>query len=146
VTYFVAKLSKTAQLPSRAHEGDAGLDLVSDVDLEIGPGEWARVETNVAGSLEPWHVGLVCPRSGLADRHGVTVLNAPGVVDANYRGNIGVILINHGKVPFPVVKGMRVAQLVIVVIPNNQKVVEVAANALPESNRGSNGFGSTGMT
>lgn len=143
MTYYVAKLSKTAQLPVRAHEGDAGLDLISDTDITIPSHEWRLISTHISGSMEPYHVGLVCPRSGLALRHGVTVLNSPGIIDAPYRGSVDVILINHGAIEFPVVRGMRVAQLVILPATNDQRVVEV--DRLPVSVRNSDGFGSTGL-
>jgi len=129
--------------PFYASEFAAGADLKASVDeqLSIGPGEFAAVPTGVRFSLPEGFEGQVRPRSGLASKHGVTVLNAPGTIDADYRGEIMVVLVNHGKKPFLVNRGDRIAQLVI------SEVVTVnfaRCAALDESNRGSGGFGSTG--
>ena len=141
---LVKKLAESATIPTRAHPGDAGLDLYADEVVTIEPGEWALVKTNVAIALPDGLCAMVCPRSGLALKHGVTVLNAPGIVDNGYRDGIGVILINHGKVPFPVIPGMRIAQLVL----SNQAGLDLTpleVSTLPDSVRGENGFGSTGV-
>ena len=135
-------IDPNATLPVRAHSGDAGFDLSSCEHVVIQPGEWAPVRTGIAMKLPAGTVGLVHPRSGLAAWLGVTVLNAPGTIDESYRGEVQVILINHGRNAFGVAPGDRVAQLVI------QKyevpTVEIVA-ALSESDRGDAGFGSTGI-
>ncbi|GAA4828282.1 dUTP diphosphatase [Actinomycetospora corticicola] len=128
--------------PGRAHPDDAGLDLRTTTDVRLAPGERALVGTGVAIALPPGHVGLVCPRSGLAARDGIGLVNAPGVIDAGYRGEIRVCLVNHD--PHRAVelhRGDRVAQLLVqrVELP----VVRVV-DELPGSLRGANGFGSTG--
>ncbi|MBF0094106.1 MAG: dUTP diphosphatase [Alphaproteobacteria bacterium] len=131
------------ELPSRGSALAAGVDLLAAVaaDIVLRPGERAVVPTGIAIALEPGTEAQVRPRSGLAARHGVTVLNSPGTVDADYRGEIGVILINLGTEPFVVTRGMRIAQLVIApVIAATWREV----GALPDSRRGSGGFGSTG--
>jgi dUTP pyrophosphatase len=126
-----------------AHPGDAGHDLRSAEDLVLAPGGRALVGTGTALALPEGTVGLVCPRSGLASRHGVTVLNAPGVVDAGYRGEIRVALLNTDPAePFPVRAGDRIAQLVVVRIP---RVEWTAVESLPGSARGDAGFGSSGV-
>ena len=136
-------LTPTATAPSRAHETDAGFDLHADEDLVIAPGEYTLVRCGFAMALPEGYAGLVCPRSGLAGKKGVTVLNAPGVIDAGYRGETRVILINHSDVPFEVNVGDRIAQLVITpfIAPTfvEAKVTE------DETDRGVNGFGSTGV-
>jgi dUTP pyrophosphatase len=129
-------------LPTRGNPGDAGYDLRSAVDQVLAPGQRALLTTGVSIALPEGYVGLVHPRSGLAAKYGVTVLNAPGTVDAGYRGEIAVTLINHGDIDFVVSKGDRIAQIVF------QKF-EVASfiqvTQLPGSMRGSAGFGSTGV-
>lgn len=137
------RLTKTATFPTQAHPGDAGFDLYADETTLIEPGQWALVQTNIAMALPHGICALVCPRSGLALKHGVTVLNAPGVVDNGYRDGIGVILINHSQIPFPVIPGMRIAQLVLS-YPAGRNECFLEVSALPESERGENGFGSTG--
>ena len=129
------------QLPSYALPGDAGADLRSAIDIAIAPGQWQLVPTGISIALQDGLVGLVHPRSGLAVKHGVTVLNAPGTIDAGYRGEIKVALINHGQDLFEIKQGDRIAQLLI------QEVVRarfVQVDLLPESHRGDSGFGSTG--
>jgi len=131
-----------ARIPCAAHPGDAGLDLFALDACAIPPGEWRRVGTGIAVEIPPGMEGQVRPRSGLAWRHGVTVLNAPGTVDSGYRGEVMVILINHGSGVFSVSPGMRIAQLVI------QSVAAVqleCAEDLSPSQRGSGGFGSSGI-
>ena len=134
-----------AELPRYESAAAAGLDLVACLEqpLTLAPGAFAAVPTGIAVSLPPGHEGQVRPRSGLARRHGVTVLNAPGTVDADYRGELQVVLINHGAKPYDVTGGDRIAQLIVAPIARVD-VVEVDAAALGETTRGAGGFGSTG--
>ncbi len=137
----VKRLSPTATLPRRAHPGDAGLDLYAAVDLDIPPGETRLVGTAIAIELPRGTEAQVRPRSGLALKHSVTVLNTPGTIDEGYRGEVGVILINHGREPFTVHQGMKVAQLVV----QPTLAVEVEETTqLGDTERGAGGFGSTG--
>ena len=137
----VKKLNGSASLPRHAHPGDAGLDLFSNVDVTIAPGESKLVGTGISIELPPDTEAQVRPRSGLALRHGITVLNTPGTIDEGYRGEVGVILINHGKTPFQVEKGMRIAQMLVKPVMR----VEVAeVKELSDTARGAGGFGSTG--
>jgi dUTP pyrophosphatase len=133
-------------LPSYQSEGAAGLDLLAavaaDAPVIIGPGQRALVPTGLAIALPVGTEGQVRPRSGLAARHGVTVLNAPGTIDADYRGEIQVILVNLGQETFTVMRGTRIAQLIIA--PVLQVTICETAN-LDETTRGVGGFGSTGM-
>lgn len=141
VPVAVRRLAPDLPLPAYAHPGDAGADLMAARDVELGPGERALVPTGIAIALPPGYVGLVHPRSGLAARLGVTVLNAPGTVDAGYRGEIMVILINHGSERVKISRGDRIAQLVV------QRVDRAdfhLVEELPESSRGTGGHGSTG--
>ncbi len=136
------KLEKGATLPSYAHEGDAGMDLAAYQEVTILPGDAALVRTGLSIQLPPGTEAQVRPRSGLALKRKVTVLNTPGTIDEGYRGEIGVILINHGKEEFNVEKGMKIAQLVI------KPVLRVAieeAGCLTETARGTGGFGSSGV-
>jgi len=143
----VLRLPHAAGLPLPAYQSAqaAGLDLVAavppDAPLTLAPGARASVPTGIAIALPAGTEAQVRPRSGLAARHGVTVLNAPGTIDADYRGEIQVILINLGGEPFAVTRGMRIAQLVIAPV-SRARLVEVAT--LDETSRGSGGFGSTG--
>nr|MDT0656998.1 dUTP diphosphatase [Micromonospora sp. DSM 115978] len=142
VTVSVKLLDPDLPLPAYAHPGDAGADLVAAEDAEIAPGGRALVRTGVAIALPQGYVGLVHPRSGLAARLGVTVLNAPGTVDAGYRGEILVNLINHDRDrPAKICRGDRIAQLVVQRVERAR--FHVVAE-LPESYRGSGGHGSTG--
>ncbi len=128
-------------LPSYATEGAAGLDLRADEACVIGPGERRLVPTGIAVELPVGHEGQVRPRSGLALRHGIGMVNAPGTVDADYRGEVAVLLVNHGQQPFEVQRGERIAQLVV------SPVVRVEVRALEDlsaTERGGGGFGSTG--
>ena len=127
--------------PKRAHEGDAGVDLYAATDVALDPAEWSTVPTGIAVAIPPGHAGLVAPRSGLAARLGISVVNGPGVVDAGYRGEIKVVLINHGTDRLELKRGDRIAQLVVVpiVLPELVEVEE-----LPTSMRGEGGFGSSG--
>lgn len=129
-------------MPVRAHPGDAGLDLVAAEGCELAPGGRAAVPTGLAVAIPSGHAGLVVPRSGLALRHGVTVANAPGLIDAGYRGELQVILVNLGDAPHRVEAGDRVAQLVVVpvALPAAVEVEELP----PSDGRGEGGFGSTG--
>lgn len=128
--------------PAYAHPGDAGADLVAACEVELAPGERALVPTGVAIALPPGHVGLVHPRSGLAARLGVTVLNAPGTVDAGYRGEILVNLVNHDREKTAKVsRGDRIAQLVIQRV---EHAVFDLVDELPDTSRGTGGHGSTG--
>jgi dUTP pyrophosphatase len=137
-----ARLRGDAVLPSRAYEGDAGLDLSSCERVELGPGERATVGTGLAVAIPEGYAGFVLPRSGLAARHGLTNVNTPGLVDSGYRGEIKVILLNTDRrEPFFVEPGMRIAQLVVLEVPAVQ-AVEVAE--LPETERGPRGHGSSG--
>lgn len=139
----VLRLHRDAELPQAAHEGDAGLDLRSVEDVDLEPGGRALVGLGLAIEIPPGHAGLVLPRSGLAVRHGITVLNAPGLVDSGYRGELRVALLNTDReTPFAVRTGDRIAQLVVVAVP---PVRAVEAAALTGSARGSGGFGSTGQ-
>ena len=137
----VKRLSSSATLPVRAHPADAGLDLHSAVDLDIPPGETRLVGTGLALELPPGTEAQVRPRSGLALTYSVTVLNTPGTIDEGYRGEVGVILINHGQRVFEVRRGMKVAQLVV---QPTLAVEIVAVDALSDTPRGEGGFGSTG--
>jgi dUTP pyrophosphatase len=138
----VTRLDPDVPLPRYAHPGDAGADLVAAVDVRLEPGERALVPTGIALALEDGYVGLVHPRSGLAARHGVTVLNAPGTVDAGYRGEVSVLLVNlDASTPVQLRRGDRIAQLVVQRV-ERVRFVEVAR--LPASARGTGGYGSTG--
>ena len=136
----VKKVHELARLPCYAHEGDAGLDLFSVEDYEIQPAQSALIKTGIHLELPPNTEAQIRPRSGLAFHSQVTVLNSPGTIDNGYRGEICVLLINHGSKPFAVSAGARIAQLVVTPIAT-VNVVEV--QVLNESKRGT-GFGSTG--
>jgi len=138
----VRRLDAELPVPAYAHDGDAGADLYAAVDVELAPGGRALVPTGVAIALPPGYVGLVHPRSGLAHRLGVTVLNAPGTVDSGYRGEILVNLVNHDPVSTAtIVRGDRIAQLVVQRVERADfEVVE----ELPDTVRGAGGHGSTG--
>lgn len=137
----VKLLNEKAQIPQYAHEGDIGLDLFSTSETVIQPGETALIPTGISIQLPSATEAQIRPRSGLALKHQVTVLNTPGTIDQGYRGEIGVILINHGKLPFKVELGMKIAQMVIKPILS-VKVKKVAE--LDDTDRGVGGFGSTG--
>lgn len=138
---LLQRLHPDAVVPTRAHPGDAGFDLSSVERCEIAPGERTTVGTGLALALPPGFVGLVHPRSGLARQFGVTVANAPGTIDAGYRGELRVILVNLGDAPWQCMPGDRIAQLVVTRIPEVD-IVEVGD--LPRTHRGDGGFGSTG--
>ena len=136
------KIDPAARLPSYAHPGDAGMDLFSVEDVSLPPGGRALVHTGLVMQLLPDAEAQVRPRSGLALKHGVTVLKTPGTIDAGYRGEVGVILINHGDVDFLVEKGMKIAQMVV--SPVVRATIE-ETSVTDETDRGTGGFGSTGM-
>jgi dUTP pyrophosphatase len=138
----VTRLRDDAVLPTRAYPGDAGLDLAACERHELGPGERALVGTGIAVAIPEGHAGLVTPRSGLAAKNGITIVNTPGLVDSGYRGELRVILHNTDRHESVVIEpGMRIAQLVVVAVPE-AALREV--DELPGSERGSSGFGSSG--
>jgi dUTP pyrophosphatase len=138
----ILRLDRELPLPSYAHPGDAGADLLTAVDVTIRPGERALVPTGIAIALPPGHVGLVHPRSGLAARHGLSIVNTPGTIDEGYRGEIKVLLINHDpRESIELRRGDRIAQLVVQRY-ERARFTEVAE--LPDSSRGDGGYGSTG--
>ena len=140
----VRRLREDAILPERAYPGDAGLDLASCERHELGPGQRAVVGTGIAVAIPEGHAGFVQPRSGLAARHGISVVNAPGLIDSGYRGEIRVVLLNTDTdEPFVVEPGMRIAQLVVVPVEAPEPV---ELEELPESERGVRGFGSSSRT
>lgn len=127
--------------PRRAHPGDAGWDLVAREGFVLPPGERAAVPTGLVVAIPPGHAGLVLPRSGHARRHGVGVVNAPGLIDPGYRGEVTVLLINHGHEEVSFARGDRIAQLVVVPVP----AVEWVEEDLDDTARGADGFGSSGV-
>lgn len=138
----VVRLDADLPLPAYAHPGDAGADLHTTVDLHLAPGERALVPTGVAIALPDGYVALVHPRSGLAARHGLSIVNTPGTVDAGYRGEIKVLLINHDPVEAVTLsRGDRIAQLVV---QRFERAHFVEVGVLPDSVRGDGGYGSTG--
>ena len=142
VEILVQRLDDDAPLPSYAHPGDAGADLITTVDVRLEPGERAMVPTGIAVALPEGYVALVHPRSGLAARFGISIVNAPGTVDAGYRGEIQVMLINlDPRTPVELRRGDRIAQLVIQQV---ERARFVAVERLPDSVRGEGGYGSTG--
>ena len=142
VDISITRLDPGLPAPTYAHPGDAGADLRSAVDLTLQPGERALVPTGLALALPEGYVGLVHPRSGLAARHGISVVNAPGTIDAGYRGEIQVCLVNTDtREPFGVRRGDRIAQLVV---QRFETAAFIEVDALPGSVRGAGGYGSTG--
>ena len=138
---LLRRLRQEAVVPTRAYEGDAALDLSACERVELAPGARAVVGTGLAVAIPDGHAGFVQPRSGLAARHGVTVVNSPGLIDSGYRGEVKVVLLNTDRgEPFVVEPGMRIAQLVVVPVATPDPV-EVAE--LPETERGERGFGSS---
>jgi dUTP pyrophosphatase len=138
------RLDPDAALPERAHPGDAGFDLRSIEDVEVGPGERAVVRTGLAVAIPDGHAGLVLPRSGLASKHGLTLANAPGLIDSGYRGELICSVVNldpHESVK--IARGDRIAQLVVVEVPERRPGW---VEQLPPSSRGESGFGSTGRS
>jgi dUTP pyrophosphatase len=138
----VTLLASDALLPTRAHEGDAGLDLCASERATIGPGERASVGTGIAVEIPESHAGLVLPRSGLAARHGIALVNAPGLIDSGYRGELRILLLNTDREEaFEISPGDRIAQLLITPFAS---VEPIATAKLATSARGANGFGSSG--
>ncbi len=137
----LVRADPTLPLPAYAREGDAGVDLAAAAAVTLTPGSRELVPTGLRVAIPDGYAGLVLPRSGLALRTGVTVLNAPGLIDSGYRGEVGVLLVNHGAEPARIEKGERIAQLVIQSVAR-ARLVEVAE--LAPSERGAGGFGSTG--
>jgi dUTP pyrophosphatase len=137
----IKRLHAEAVIPARAYEGDAGLDLAACERVELAPGERALVATGLAVAIPDGHAGFVQPRSGLAARHGITIVNTPGLIDSGYRGELKVILLNtDAREPFVVEPGMRIAQLVVLPVP----AVELhEVDELPDTERGVRGFGSS---
>ncbi len=138
---LVEQLDSELPLPRHAQPGDAGVDLYARTGGVLAPGERTLVPTGVAVAVPEGYVGLIAPRSGLAARHGISLLNSPGILDAGYRGEIHAVLINEGSEPFDYERGDRIAQLVVV--PFATQDYEIVAE-LPGSDRGAGGFGSTG--
>lgn len=138
----IKRLNKELPLPKHARNGDAGLDLYSSVTTWLDPGQAKLIPTGICAEIPRGYAGFVHPRSGFALKNGVGMLNSPGVIDSNYRGEIGAILINHSKKPFEITRGMRVCQLIIKQV-ETVECEEVAE--LSDSNRGDAGFGSSGQ-
>jgi dUTP pyrophosphatase len=138
----IQRLRADAVLPGRAYQGDAGLDLSACERVELAPGERAVVGTGLAVAIPAGYAGFVQPRSGLADRHGITIVNSPGLIDSGYRGELKVILLNTDRVHgFVVEPGMRIAQLVVLEVP---EVDLEEVEELPATERGVRGHGSSG--
>ena len=138
----IQRLRDDAVVPERAYDGDAGLDLAACDRVELGPGERAVIGTGLAVAIPDGHAGFVQPRSGLADRHGISIVNSPGLIDSGYRGELKVILLNTDRShPFVVEPGMRIAQLVVLAVPELELV---ATDELPATERGVRGHGSSG--
>lgn len=137
----VRRLRPDAQVPTRAYAGDAGIDLAACERVELAPGERALVPTGLAVAIPAGYAGYVQPRSGLAAKHGISIVNTPGLVDSGYRGELLVNLLNtDAREPFVVEPGMRIAQLVVLAVPD---VEPVEVEELPASERGDRGFGSS---
>jgi dUTP pyrophosphatase len=142
VTLRFRRLSDAAQAPAQAHDGDAGYDLHAAEAATIAPGERASIGTGISVAIPDGHAGLVIPRSGLAARHGISVVNAPGLIDSGYRGEVRVLLLNTDRSePFTVQPGDRIAQLVLVAVETPELE---EAEELDDTARGVGGFGSTG--
>ena len=139
----IRRLRDDATLPGRAYAGDAGLDLAACDRVELAPGERAVVGTGLAVAIPEGHAGYVQPRSGLAARHGITIVNSPGLVDAGYRGELMVVLLNTDRrESFVVERGMRIAQLVVMALP---ELALREVDELPTTDRGARGHGSSGV-
>jgi dUTP pyrophosphatase len=137
----ICRLRPEAVIPERAYHGDAGLDLASCERVELAPGARATVGTGLAVAIPAGHAGFVQPRSGLAARHGIALVNSPGLIDSGYRGELRVVVLNTDRdASFTIEPGMRIAQLVIMRLP---EVDLVEVDQLPESDRGVRGFGSS---
>ena len=138
---LVRRLHPDAQMPAGAYDGDAGLDLASVEEVVLGPGERHTVATGLAVAIPAGHAGFVQPRSGLASRQGITVVNSPGLIDAGYRGELKVVLLNTDRdAPFHIRPGDRIAQLVVLALP---RITVTEAADLPPSERAQRGFGSS---
>ncbi len=137
----VKRLSPDAKIPTAAKVGDVAFDLYSMIDYELRPGERFAVPTGIAVEIPPGYEGQVRPRSGLALKEGVTVLNTPGTIDSGYRGEVKTIMMNHNGEPFKITKGMRISQLAIRPVPD---VEFIEVDELSDTERGVGGFGSTG--
>ena len=138
---LVRRLHPDAQMPAGAYDGDAGLDLASVDEVVLGPGERHTVATGLAVAIPAGHAGFVQPRSGLASRQGITVVNSPGLIDAGYRGELKVVLLNTDRdAPFHIRPGDRIAQLVVLALP---RITVTEAADLPPSERAQRGFGSS---
>jgi dUTP pyrophosphatase len=138
---YVRRIHPDARMPVGAYPGDAGLDLASVEDVVLAPGERRTIGTGLAIAIPPGHGGFVQPRSGLAARHGITVVNSPGLIDSGYRGEVKVVLLNTDAAePFHVRPGDRIAQLVVLAVP---EVEVIEASDLPPSERAERGFGSS---
>ena len=143
MTVKFRRIDPSAELPTYAHPGDAGMDIRSIEELSIAPGSRALVHTGLVMMLPPGYEAQVRPRSGLALKNGVTVLNTPGTIDEGYRGEIGVILANFGTEPFKVERGAKIAQIVIA--PCTRASI-VECETVDDTARGTGGFGSTGLS
>jgi len=143
-TLKIKKLSASAEMPKLASQGASGFDISAsnEAAITILPGQRVKIPTGIAFELEPQMEAQVRPRSGLAWKHGVTVLNAPGTIDADYRGEVNILLINHGSEPFIVERGMRIAQIVVASV-SHVSILECGEIGL--TTRGDGGFGSTGL-
>jgi dUTP pyrophosphatase len=141
VHIHLKRLDPDLPVPRHAHPGDGGVDLYAGEAVRLGPGERAVVPTGIAVAIPDGYAGLVTPRSGLAARYGIGVVNGPGLVDGGYRGEIKVILVNHGAEPVELDRGERIAQLVVIPVAVQEYLV---VDELPPSRRGDGGFGSTG--
>jgi dUTP pyrophosphatase len=142
MTLRVVRLHPRATLPARAHPDDAGLDLHALEAATLAPGERASIPTGIAIEIEPGHAGLVLPRSGLAARHGISVVNAPGLIDSGYRGELRVLLLNNdSSASFEVEAGDRIAQLVLIAVAIAEPI---EVTQLSDTPRGVGGFGSSG--
>ena len=143
MTVKFRRIDPSTELPTYAHPGDAGMDIRSIEELTIAPGARALVHTGLVMMLPPGYEAQVRPRSGLALKNGVTVLNAPGTIDEGYRGEVGVILVNFGSEPFKVEKGAKIAQMVIAPC-TRAEIVET--DEVDDTVRGTGGFGSSGLS
>ena len=140
---LVRRLHPDAAIPAGAYEGDAGLDLASVEEAELAPGERRTIATGIAVAIPPGHAGFVQPRSGLASRHGITVVNSPGLIDSGYRGEIRVVVLNtDSSETFRIEPGDRIAQLVVLALPELRILV---TDELPGSERAHRGFGSSAV-
>ncbi|MGI5869700.1 MAG: dUTP diphosphatase [Kiritimatiellia bacterium] len=142
MTLKIKRLTPEAAIPRYAHPDDSGLDLCSVEDRVLQPGEWASIRTGIAIALPEGTEAQIRPRSGLAAKSAISILNTPGTVDEGYRGEVCVVLVNHGREPFEVVRGMRIAQMVV--CPILRPAIKVCGE-LDDTTRGSRGFGSTGL-